>query len=523
MGLVPRMGRMGRMGRLAGLVAGLTSGLLAAGASFAATAAAPPADAATALQRCRLDGLARAARCGTLQRPLDAARPEGPHIGLHFAVLPAQARHAAADPVLFFAGGPGQSAIDLAGLLAARHARLNLQRDLVFIDQRGTGRSAPLVCEDDRPRAALLPLASRVSPAQRLARLAACRQTLQALPYGDLRFFSTEIASADVEAVRQHLGAAQVNAIGASYGTRAALDYLRQFPGRVRRLVLDGVVPPDMRLATAVARDNQAALDALFSACRADVGCAGRHPDLTAQWQRLLASMPAQVQLPHPVSGQLETMTLDADGLRALVRGPLYSPALAAGLPAALVEAAAGRFAPLAALASALGGASHAVLASGMHYAVVCAEDLGDSAPPVDPADRAALDDPVNSFGHSFRRGYLQACADWPRARISAGFYSVRASLVPVWLLSGGLDPVTPPRHGQRVAQALGAAAAHWVVPQGGHGVLGLPCLREAMHRFIEAEDAQALAAAPPSADCLSALPRPPAFVPPGRPHKGPP
>lgn len=509
---------MGHAGQSGGGAAGLIAGLLAAGASLATVAAS--VDDAPALQRCQLVGLARAARCGTLQRPLDPARPGGPHINLHFALVPAQARHAAADPVLFFAGGPGQSAIDLAGPLAARHARLNLRRDLVFVDQRGTGRSAPLVCDDDRPRAAWLPLASRASAVQRLARLAACRQTLQALPYGDLRFFSTEIASADVEAVRLRLGAPQINLIGVSYGSRAALDFLRQFPGSVRRLVLDGVVPPDMRLATAVARDNQAALDALFAACQADKACASRHPDLAAQWQRLLASMPAQVQLPHPVSGQLETVTLDADGLRALVRGPLYSPALAAGLPAALAEAAAGRFAPLAALGSALGGASHAVLASGMHYSVVCAEDLGGAAPPADPADRAALDDPANSFGHSFQRGYQQACADWPRAHISAGFHTVPSSAAPVWLLSGGLDPATPPRHGQRVAQALGAAAVHWVVPQAGHGVLGLPCLREAVHRFIDADDAQALAAAAPSADCLSALPRPPAFVPPGRPPK---
>ncbi len=159
-----------------------------------------------------------------LQRPLDPARPQGPQIDLHYAVVPALARNKAPDGVFFFAGGPGQSAIRLAGGLAAAHSRLQQRRDLVFVDQRGTGRSAPLACPDDDPRAALQPLAARSDEARRLQQLQACRQALQALPHGDLRFYTTEIAMADVDAVRQLLGMARINAIGASYGTRAVLE-----------------------------------------------------------------------------------------------------------------------------------------------------------------------------------------------------------------------------------------------------------------------------------------------------------
>ncbi len=477
-------------------------------AASAPTAAAPAA-------RCWLPGVARPALCGQIARPLDPARPSGPQIAVHYAVLPAQARHPDADPVLFFAGGPGQSAIESAPIFIARHGRLNQRRDLVFIDQRGTGRSAPLVCDDDRPAAALAPLALRDDPAERLRRLRECRQALQSLPHGDLRFYATALASADADAVRAQLGAPRINAIGVSYGSRAVLDYLRQFPDRVRRAVLDGVMPPDMRLADAAARDNQAALDALLSACTAQPDCAGRYPGLSARLHALLATLPRSVALPHPVSGGIETVRLDREMLLAMLRSPLYAPALAAALPAVIAEAAQGRFAPLAALAAALSG-NGMTLATGMHFSVICSEDLRPIAPPPPPADAAAAADPHNDFGDSFRTLYATACADWPRAAVDAAFYIVPPTVVPVWLLSGGLDPVTPPRHGQRVADALGPSARHTVVPMAGHGVLALPCVRDAVNAFVAAPDGADANGQPPRLDCATALPRPPFFVPPG-------
>ena len=398
----------------------------------------------------------------------------------------------------------------------------------MFIDQRGTGRSAPLKCADDDERAALLPLAERADEARRLPRLRACRQALQALPYGDLRFFTTELASGDVDAVRHALGVPRLNAIGASYGTRAVLDYQRQFPARVRRAVLDGVAPPDMRLADSAAHDNQAALDALLAACAAEPACAARHPQLRAQWAALLAKLPHAVQLPHPVSGRIETIRMQRDTLLSLVRAPLYAPQLASALPVAIDEADAGRWAPLAALAQAVGGSGAGGLFSGMHFSVVCAEDLGPGAPPLAAADAGATRSPPNTantatkasqatgtdFGDSFARLYREVCADWPRGAVSPAFYTLPPATAPVWLLSGGLDPVTPPRHAARVARALGPKARHTVVNNAGHGVAALGCVRDAVMRFITtADDAQALAA---DASCAAAVPRPPAFVPPG-------
>jgi len=500
----------------AGAAPGLAQGAAsapptAASAAVAASAAAsarllttgqPTPGAAGALQPCRLKGVEHEARCGSVSRLLDPTRPQGPRIDVHFAVVPALAQKKAADPVFFFAGGPGQSAIDLAGPLSRRYARMSNRRDLVFIDQRGTGRSAPLKCEGDDPRSPPRPLAELLDDAGQLRRLKACREVLTRLPHGHLRQYTTALAMADVDAVREVLGAGRINAIGGSYGTRAVLEYQRQFPQRVRRVVIDGVAPPDMVLPAAFSLDNQAALDAVFSACAQSADCRSHFPELQARWTRLLASLPRSLPLVHPWSGEAETVTLTRGALLGLVRGPLYEPALAAALPAALAAAAEGRFTPLMGLGSALGGGG---LATGMHFSVVCAEDLPRL--PAGAAPAAGRD-----FGDTFATLYRQVCADWPRGAVPEAFYTVGAASAPTWVLSGGADPVTPPRHGDRVTKALGPRARHIVVEQAGHGVLALGCLRDAVQRFFDAADDQALGV---EASCGSLVPRPPAFVPP--------
>ena len=458
------------------------------------------AAAAQGLQTCRLQGVEHDALCGTLSRPLDPARPQGPHIDLHFAVLPALARQKKPDPVLFVAGGPGQSAMELAGPVGQMLARLGQRRDLVLVDQRGTGRSAALDCPDAAPDA---PLRDAIDPQRQAQRALACLPLLQALPQGDLRQFTTVIAAADLDAVRAALGVTQINLVAASYGTRVALDYLRQFPQRVRRVVLDGVVPPDMRLPQASAEDAQAAFDAMFAACEADVRCRSRFPHLRSTWMALLATLPREVSVPHPLSGRRETLSLDREMLLALVRAALYTPATSAGLPAAIAAAAKGEFAPLVGLASAL-GASRGI-AQGMHFSVLCAEDV--------PAAQTAAPAAAPDFGEGLAPLYRQVCATWPRAAVPDSFRTTPPASVPVLLWSGGVDPAAPPRHGERMARALGANARHEVVAQAGHGLLALPCVRETVFRFVDAGDAAA--AMRVDTGCARDLPRPAFFVPP--------
>jgi pimeloyl-ACP methyl ester carboxylesterase len=319
-----------------------------------------------------------------------------------------------------------------------------------------------------------------------------------------LRHFTTWIASQDLEAVRQQLGGAPVNLVGGSYGTRAALDYLRQYPLGVRRAVLDGVAPPDMVLPAAASADAQAAFDAALAACEAEAACAQRYPRLRSDWAALLASLPMWVEVAHPLRGRVERFMLTRDALLHFVRGPLYAPTVAAGLPAALHEAAQGRLQALVGLGALVEGRSRVPLAMGMHFSVVCAEDA--------PRLAVATDLPGADFGGSFAGSYRRICDAWPRGVVPDAFHSVPPAAVAVLLFSGGLDPATPPRHGERVAAALGANALHVVVPQAGHGVMGIGCARDLLFRFIDADtDAQALQL---DAGCLTRIPRPGAFLP---------
>ncbi len=455
---------------------------------------------AAGTEPCRVPGIRHEVQCGQLQRPLDPARPEGVKIAVHYVVVPALARRKLADPVFLLAGGPGQSATALAGSVLPLLARLNNRRDLVFVDQRGTGRSAPLECEDPRHQT----VAEQADPERQLALLRQCREQLQKLPHGDLRFFTTPIAMQDLDAVRRALGAERINLVGASYGTRAGLDYLRQFPKGVRRVVLDGVAPPDMVLPASFSADGQAAFDAMLSGCEADASCQRLAPGLRGEWAAWLKRLPQGVTVLHPLSGQPESFTLTREMVLQAVRGALYSPVLAQALPVAIHEAAQGRAQALLTLGSGVSARKGMAIAAGMHFSVVCAEDV--------PRLAQSTDTPGADFGNEGARLYQRVCADWPRAGVPAAFYTLPPSPAPVLLLSGGLDPATPPRHGARVAQALGPNARHVVVPNAGHGVMSQGCMPEVLQRFIDASDDVAALAV--DARCGQAIPRPPVFQP---------
>jgi pimeloyl-ACP methyl ester carboxylesterase len=416
------------------------------------------------------------------------------------------ARRKFADPVFLLAGGPGQSAVAVAAPTMALFARLNNRRDIVFVDQRGTGGSAPLQCREPEHET----LAEQ-SDSERQVRLAMqCKAQLLKLPYvrseDDLRYFTTSIAVQDLDAVRRALGADRVDLVGASYGTRVALEYQRQFPRAVRRSVLDGVAPPDLAMPASFSRDNQAALDALFAACEAEPACARDHPELRAHFESLLASLPRTVKAVHPLTGRSEEFVLGRDMVLGAVRNALYAPQIAAALPEAIDAAKRGDVAGIVGLHATFSARKSTRIAEGMHLSVVCAEDV--------PRVGESGDAPGVDFGAAFARFYGQMCAEWPRGDVPPAFYSIATSATPVLVLSGGLDPATPPRHGERVTRALGPMARHVVVANAGHGVLGIGCMRDVVYRFIDAtSDSDALAV---DAGCAANVPRPPAFRPVG-------
>ncbi len=459
-----------------------------------------PANAqAVTLTPCHLPGMRDAVLCGSLPRPLNPDEPQGKQIELQFAVMPSKAREKHPDPIYFLAGGPGQSAMDVIPAMQGAMSRLNNRRDLVFVDQRGTGKSAPLQCEKETE----LSLAKSMDPAQLPLRMTACRTALEKLPYGDLRYFSTTIAMQDVDAVRAALGAEQINLIGASYGTRTALEYLRLFPQRVRRMVIDGVAPASMSLTQTMADDANAALQSLFTDCAADADCAKRHPQLAAQWDAIFASLPQTIAVNNPLTGAPERVTVTGPMVASMVRGPLYAPQSAAGLPQAIDEAAQGRWTPLIGLAGmSINRSGTSAMAMGMHFSVICGED------PLRTASAAT----AGHFAGIMDASYTAVCAQWPRSKIDPAFYTISPSTAPVLMFSGGIDPATPPQHAIQVAKSLGDKVRHVQVPKAGHGILRLGCTSDMVFKFIDNKvEAEALKI---DSACLANIPRPTAFVP---------
>ncbi len=321
------------------------------------------------LEPCRIAGIEREILCGKVAVAENPDEPAARTLNIHFAVVPAVARNVRADPVFVLAGGPGQAATRIAGMAMPIFAELNARRDIVFIDQRGTGKSNMLDCPEESPS-----LAAMLDPAQQIERVKRCLHDLES----DTRQYATWIAVGDFDAIRRELGAERINLWGASYGTRAALEYLRQFPQHVRTVVLDGVAPPDMALPAAFSVDADAALTRLGEACAADADCHRRYPDFTARVDRLLerADRGIDVSVPHPLTGEAQTLRVDRRLLASLLRAPLYAPSLAAVLPFALAEAGGGDFAALVALSAAVGARTNENFALGMHFAVICAEDM---------------------------------------------------------------------------------------------------------------------------------------------------
>ena len=446
--------------------------LLVGLAAVALTACRPGgSDVVARLEGCRIPGVDREVRCGTVTMPEDPDQPHGSTIAVRFAVVPAVARNKQPDPVLVLAGGPGQAATRTARQMMAVLHEANARRDIVFIDQRGTGGSHPLECEVEETS-----LGATFEQSQQIERLTACLKRLR----GDLRQYATWIAVRDFDAVRERLGAEHVNLWGGSYGTRAALEYMRQYPQRVRSAVLDGVAPPDMVLPVSFALDADAALKGLVETCARDEPCHRRYPDMAKHVEDLLARADKgiDIEVPHPLTGIRESLRLDRRVLSSLLRVPLYAPQLAVVLPYALAKAGQGDYTPLVALSAAVAGGINENFAAGMHFAVVCAEDI----PRVTGEDRTRV--ASTRFGGAFLDVYEQACRGVPSRPVPPAFYEVRPSKAPVLLLSGGLDPATPPRHGARIAERLGNAR-HVVSPYLGHIVSTNGCAPTQIARFV--------------------------------------
>jgi pimeloyl-ACP methyl ester carboxylesterase len=429
-----------------------------------------------ALSPCWLPGVDAQARCGTLEVFEDREARAGRTIKLHIAVLPALAATPEPDPVMILAGGPGQGAVSVARALLPSAELLHRSRDLVFVDQRGTGDSNKLPCELGPEDA---PLADQFKDSIDEARIKGCLAKLDADP----RKYTTPIAMDDLDDVRDALGYAELNLWGTSYGTRAALVYLRQHPEHVRTVILDGVAPMSLYLPLTMPRDAQRAMDLLFSHCAADPACARAYPDLAARFQTFLAGLekaPIVTRVPHPRTGKLEEITVDHDAFVGALRSLLYLPEATSLVPLILDRAMGGDLSPFVTAGVGLADGLDTSMALGMFFSVTCAED----APFFD--DAALAREAAGTFvGAGPGRAMVRACQWWPRGELPKGYRDPVVSDKPVLLLSGELDPVTPPSWAADAKKTLPGAVS-LDVDGVGHNTTGVACVRSLMADFVK-------------------------------------
>ena len=452
-------------------------------------AAAATAD--VALEDCRISAgpgsPSIGARCGELERPLNPDDPGAGTITLKIAVVPSLSLEPAGDAFVPIAGGPGASSIRFYAGWAHAFGRVRQDRDILLVDQRGTGESAPMACEteEDFREADFTPEGI----------VMAIEECLDTLPY-DPRFFTTSVAVRDLEAVRVALGYESLNLYGSSYGTRVAQHFARRFPESTRTIIIDGVVPPQVPLGPEIATESQRALDRVLERCASDPACSERFPTLRQDFEQLqatLAAGPVTVTVPNPVTGAPETLEFSNEQMAVAIRLLLYDARSIALIPLSISAAAAGNYTPLAAQFQLTAASLSEALNIGMHNAVMCTEDIPFID--FDAVDQAAID--ASYLGPLQLEAIKTMCSVWPQGPMDDDLLTPLATDIPVLLLSGDADPITPPRYAELAAVDLDKA---WLLTgtNQGHGLGAVGCMPRVIGGFVDA-----MALEDGAADCL--------------------
>ncbi|MEI7035473.1 alpha/beta hydrolase [Fulvimonas yonginensis] len=444
-------------------------------------------------------GLTTAAWCTPFEVPENRADPHGRRIALRLAVIRSEAQVPARDMLVFLAGGPGQAATETWPMVAPALEPLLAHRNVLLIDQRGTGGSNPLDCKAAEQNAPADHTAG-FDPARLRAQVAACLKEVEGK--ADPRYYTTTAAVADLEDARRALGSPMFDLVGVSYGTRVAQQYAMHHPDAVRSLLLDGVVPNPLVLGEDFARNLEDALKAQFARCTAEPACKARFGDsyqTLYQLRDALRANPHKVSFRDPQSYQSVERMLSDDALASVVRMFAYSPLTAALLPLSIDAAAHGDVGPLLGQAKLITGDLADSMNGGMQSSVICSEDADLLSPR--PQDAGTI------LGTRMIDTLQAVCSIWPRGTRPADFHQPLKSAIPTLLLSGQYDPVTPPRYGEEVLKGL-SDARHLVLKGQGHNVIGAGCMPTLVKRFIEDPDPKAL-----DAKCLDRLQPTPLFI----------
>jgi len=468
--------------RITAVLAILAAGSLSACAdgSERSLPTAPAERFAGKLESCEWPGARGDVWCGTLDVPEDRSVAGGRAIGLSVVVLPATGDSgAAADAVTFLAGGGVVPATRYVPFFSTALPRLREDRDIVLVDQRGTGGSNALVC--DLPEPYEIEGVGDAGPEYEdayIGALESCREALEDRAAPGL--YTSWNAADDLDAVREWLGYEQLSLWGASYGTKVARVYMRRHPERVRAAVLHGVVPiersmwPDLFLAA------DSALTALIALCGADPACAEAYPNLDGRFRELvdgLESDPVMLRVPLADSpGDTIAMPFDRRSLAGLVVGMLRSSRAARSLPALVFRMSEGDYGEIASMQR---PGAPPPIPRGVYLSIACAEELSR----LTEEDVTRAHRPTRLGSGEWFDEELRECAVWGSGEVPAGFWTPVASDAPVFLVTGSEDYVTPPAYAEWVASHLTNASVR-VVPQRGHDDID-PCVAGLIENFL--------------------------------------
>jgi pimeloyl-ACP methyl ester carboxylesterase len=330
----------------------------------------------------------------------------------------------------------------------------------------------------------------------------------------DLSQYSTAAAVQDVEEIRQALGHDQIIVRGGSYGSRAALAYIKMFGQHVSRAVLTGVFPFENRVALDVVEDQRDALDAVFADCARDEACKAAYPDPREDFnvvRQRLRDEPAKVTIKHPDTGQPEVVNLTDRRFGIIIANRLGSIESGRTIPLMLKQARAGDFVQMVqglfprrlddgkAPTAATGPTGYAW---GLYHSVVCTEDIARYS--MRDIERATSRG-IGGAEHALEKQVV--CKKWPKTDLPPDYFQPFRSRVPTLLISGDLDPVTPARWGEVARQSL-PNSVHLIVPAA-HSFPRVPCMGIIAQQFMRTGDVKNL-----DSSCIAKMTRPPFALP---------
>lgn len=449
------------------------------------------------LELCHIKGYQQEVLCGEYSVYEDRAAQQGRKIDIVFAVVPAIAAEKLADPLVFLAGGPGQGARDMGPFIPLALQEIHETRDIILIDQRGMGSSHPLNCEQDDEFSLLLGDAE-------LARLS--RENLQQCLLeldADVTKYTQDLANEDIHDILLALGYDRVNLYGVSWGTRSALLYTHQFPEHVRSVILDGNAPLENKVSLYANADAERALQALFKDCENDLDCQASFPALEQDFNEVLDAFGEngyEVTLNDATSGEVISFVLTRNTFVNAIRAILYVPQISRLIPIIIDQAKLKDFRALMGVVAVFDG--DLGIATGTQLTILCAEDYARMS-----NQEIASETSKGFVGDAFVNFFANACSVWPRAPLPEIYSRDLSSQVPALILSGAIDPVTPERWGNKMAELM-TNSIHLIAANTGHNVAPNGCAPELMAQFVNQASVEGI-----DGSCLDELSRPSFFV----------